>query len=74
MGRLLHLVEFAYKNGYQTSLKMSPSEALYGRKYNTLVSWDNPANCVVVGSDLLQKINEQMVKTSHNLKFSKIGK
>jgi hypothetical protein len=26
----LHLVEFAYKNGYQASLKMSPFEALYG--------------------------------------------
>jgi hypothetical protein len=28
----LHLVEFAYNNGYQESLKMSPFEALYGRK------------------------------------------
>jgi hypothetical protein len=28
----LHLVEFAYNNGYQTSLKMSPFEALYSRK------------------------------------------
>jgi transposase InsO family protein len=28
----LHLVEFYYNNGYQTSLKMSPFEALYDRK------------------------------------------
>jgi hypothetical protein len=28
----LHLVEFAYNNGYQASLKVSPFEALYGRK------------------------------------------
>jgi hypothetical protein len=34
----LHLVEFAYNNGYQASLKMSPFEELYGRRCNTLVS------------------------------------
>jgi transposase InsO family protein len=28
----LHLVEFTYNNGYQDSLRMSPFEALYGRK------------------------------------------
>jgi hypothetical protein len=28
----LHLVEFAYNNGYRVSLRMSPFEALYGRK------------------------------------------
>jgi hypothetical protein len=33
----LHLVEFAYNNGYQASLKMSPFEVIYGRRCNTLV-------------------------------------
>jgi hypothetical protein len=28
----LHFVEFAYNNGYQASLNMSPFETLYGRK------------------------------------------
>jgi hypothetical protein len=28
----LYLVDFAYNNGYQASLKMSPFETLYGRK------------------------------------------
>jgi hypothetical protein len=34
----LHLVEFTYNNEYQASLKMSPFEALYGRKWNNPVS------------------------------------
>jgi hypothetical protein len=38
----LHFVEFAYNNGYQYSLNISPFEALYGIKCNTPVSWDNP--------------------------------
>jgi hypothetical protein len=49
----LHLVEFAYNNGYQTSAKMSPFEVLYGRKCSTPISWDNPVDKLMVGSDML---------------------
>jgi hypothetical protein len=62
------LVEFTYNNGYHASLKMSPFEALYGRKCNTLVSWDNPANRVVVGPELLKEMEDQMIKIKQNLK------
>jgi hypothetical protein len=58
----LHLVEFSYNNGYQASLKMSPFEALYGRKCNTPVSWDNPADRAVVGPELLKEMEEKMLK------------
>ena len=34
----LHLVEFAYNNGHQASLGMSPYEALYGRGCRTPVT------------------------------------
>ena len=33
----LALMEFAYNNSYQASIEMAPFEALYGRKYRTLV-------------------------------------
>jgi hypothetical protein len=62
------LVEFAYNDGYQTYLNMSPFEALYGRRCNTPVSLDNRANCAVVGPNLLREMEEQMVKIKHNLK------
>jgi transposase InsO family protein len=38
------------------SLKMSLFGALYGIKCNTLVSWYNPSDKVVVGPDLLKEI------------------
>jgi hypothetical protein len=50
----LPLVEFAYNNGYQASLKMSPFEVLYGRKCNTPVSWRNPVNRISFGPDMLK--------------------
>ena len=40
----LHLIEFAYNNGYHTSSKMSPFEVLYGRKCRTMITWDNPVD------------------------------
>jgi hypothetical protein len=66
----LHLVEFSYNNGYQTSLKMSPFEALYDRKCNTPVSWDKLVVRVVVGPDLLRGMEEKMIKIKQNLKVS----
>jgi hypothetical protein len=58
----IHLVEFAYNNGYQASLKMSPFEALYGTKCNTLVTWGNPKDKAVIGTDLLKEMEEKMTK------------
>jgi hypothetical protein len=64
----LHFLEFAYNNGYQASLKMIPFEALYVRNCNTPVSWDNPADRVVLGLELLNDIEDQMVRIKQNLK------
>jgi hypothetical protein len=66
----LHLVEFAYNNGYQASLKMSPFKALYGKKCNTLVSWDNPVDRAVVGPEFLKEMEEQMLKNKQNFKVA----
>jgi hypothetical protein len=63
-------VDFASNNGYQASLKMSPFEALYGRKCNTPVSWDNPTDRAIIGPDLLKEMEEKMTKIEHNLKVA----
>ena len=66
----IHLVDFSYNNGYHESLKMSSFESLYGRKCNRPVSWYNSAYEVVIGPELLKKMEEQMVKIMKNLKFA----
>jgi hypothetical protein len=41
---------------------MSSFESLYGRKCNTLVSWDNPADRAGVGPELLKEMEEKMLQ------------
>ena len=62
MGSYLHLVEFAYNNGHQASLGMSPYEALYGRRCRTPVTWDNPVNGIVLGPKLLKEMEQEVAK------------
>ena len=50
----LHLVEFSYNNGHQTSAKLSPFEVLYGRKCMTPIGWDSLVDKLMVGPEMLQ--------------------
>ena len=64
----LHLIEFAYNNGYQTSTKMSPFEVLYGRKCRTTVTWDSLVDRLMLGPDLLKDLEQLVTTVQHNLK------
>jgi hypothetical protein len=66
----LPLVEFAYNNGYQESLKMRPFEVLYGRPCNTPVSWSNPVNKITIGPDMLKEMEQQVTQIKQNLKVA----
>ena len=66
----LYLVELSYNNEYQELLKMSPFEALYGRRCNVPVNWDKPMDRLIVGPKMLQYMEEQMAKDKHNLKVA----
>ena len=61
----LHFAEFAYKNGYQDSSKMSSFKVLYGRKCRTPITWDSPMDQLMLGPDLLLDL-EQLVTKSNN--------
>ena len=56
----LPLVEFAYNNSYQSTIKMAPFEFLYGQPCRTPLSWDRLEDRVLVGPEAIQEMEEQM--------------
>jgi hypothetical protein len=53
---------------YQTSLKMSPFEALYGRKCRTPLYWDQIGERQLFGHDIIQEAEEQVHQIRENLR------
>jgi hypothetical protein len=56
----LPYAEFSYNNSYQASLKMSPFEALYGRKCRTPLYWDQTGERQLFGPEIIQEAEEQV--------------
>ena len=47
---------------------MSPFEALYRRKCTTPISWDNPIDSLMMGSEMLQEMEKMVKRVQQNLK------
>jgi hypothetical protein len=60
--------EFSYNNSYQTSLKMAPFEALYGRRCRTPLNWSQTGERKVFGPDLVSEAEEKIRIIQANLK------
>lgn len=63
----LHLAEFAYNNNYQSSIRMSLFEALYGRKCRTPLSWIQPEDKLMLGPDALQEMEIIVKQIQRNI-------
>ncbi|KAK8980504.1 hypothetical protein V6N11_081971 [Hibiscus sabdariffa] len=59
------LVESAYNNSYQTSIKMAPFEALYGRRCKTPLCWLELGESKSLGPKVLRE-NEERVAFIHD--------
>jgi hypothetical protein len=66
----LPYAEFSYNNSYQASLKMSPFEALYGRKCRTPLYWDQTRGRQFFGPELIQEAEEQVRIIRENLRVA----
>jgi len=54
----LPLVEFSYNNSYQSTIKMAPFEALYGRKCRTPLCWSDLDEALIIGPEMIQETTE----------------
>ena len=62
------LMEFAYNNSYQSSIGMTPYEALYGRKCRTPVCWTYLNEYKVIGPDIVKETEEKVRVIQQRLK------
>jgi len=66
----LPLAEFSYNNSYQESIKMTPFEALYGRRCRTPLNWSEAGERTIFGPDVVQEAEEQVRLIQENLKIA----
>ena len=57
----LPLVEFAYNNIYQASVRMVPYEALYRRPYRSPLGWTEVEESSITGPDLIRDTLEKVI-------------
>ena len=67
----LPYAEFSYNNSFQTSLKMSPFEALYGRKCRTPLNWSQTEDNRIFGTDLILEAEKQVKEIRDRLQLAK---
>jgi hypothetical protein len=66
----LPYAEFSYNNSYQTSLKMAPFEALYGRRCRTPLLWNGVRDRKLFGPDLIRDFEEKVKLIRDRLKIA----
>jgi hypothetical protein len=64
----LSYVKFSYNNRYEATLKMSPFEALYGKKCRTPLYWDQTGEQQFFGPEIIQEEEEQVRMIRENLR------
>ncbi|GJX08886.1 reverse transcriptase domain-containing protein [Tanacetum coccineum] len=67
----LLLAEFSYNNGYHSSIRCAPFEALYGRKCRSPVLWAEIGESSLIGPELVQETTDKVVLIKNKLKAAR---
>jgi hypothetical protein len=70
----LPFAEFSYNNSYQTSLKIAPFEALYGRKCRTSLYWSETGESQLFRPKIIKEAERQVQVVRENLKVAQQGR
>ena len=63
-------MEFAYNNSFQSNIRMTPFEGLYGRRCRSSICWDDVGERKLLGPKLVQLIVEKIALIKERLKTS----
>nr|GFA80018.1 putative reverse transcriptase domain, ribonuclease H-like domain, aspartic peptidase domain protein [Tanacetum cinerariifolium] len=67
----LPLVEFSYNNSYHATIKVTPFEALYGRKCRSPVCWTEVGEAQILGPELIQETTEKIVQIKQRMQAAR---
>nr|GFA79278.1 reverse transcriptase domain-containing protein [Tanacetum cinerariifolium] len=63
----LPLVELSYDNSYHASIKATPFESLYGRKFRSPVYWIEVGEAQILGPELIQETTKKIVQIKQRM-------
>ncbi|GJS35698.1 putative reverse transcriptase domain-containing protein [Tanacetum coccineum] len=69
--RHLPLVEFSYNNSYHTSIKAAPFDALYGRKFRSLVCWTTVGDSQLTGLEIIHETTEKIIQIKSRIRAAR---
>ncbi|GJX93382.1 putative reverse transcriptase domain-containing protein [Tanacetum coccineum] len=70
--RHLSLIKFSYNNGYYTSTKAAPFEALNGRKFWSPICWAEVGDAQLTGPEIVRETTEKIIQIKHRLQASRV--
>ncbi|GJU23959.1 putative reverse transcriptase domain-containing protein [Tanacetum coccineum] len=69
--RHLPLVEFSYNNGYHTSIKASPFEALYGQKCRSPICWAEVGDAQLTGLEIVHETTKKIIQIKKRIQAAR---